>query len=483
MEPKKSFFKKRWVIISGISIIALVLIYFIFFSGGNESLFNTVTVGRGTISEEVSATGSIKPVESVELAFERSGRIAAVNADVGQWVGAGDAIAVLNKADLEAQLAKAEADLASQSASLDNARVDLKNDYNDVPNVLNDAYAKSDDAVRTKTSSLFTGSQNSKYQLTFNSCDTQAGIDAETLRLQSGDEITVWQGEIANLSANFSEDLAKQNLKNAENHLNTIKRFLERTNDNLTAVCVISNSAYDAARLNLTTARTNVNTALTSVVSQGQTISSQEGSVASLSAGIKSYEASIDNIKAQISQTAIYAPFFGIVTVQNAKVGEIASAGSVLVSVISGSRFEVEANIAEADIAKVKVGEDADITLDTYGNEVVFKAKVSSIDPAETMVEGVATYKTKFQFVKYDNRIKSGMTANITILTAKKDDVLVVPQRAVTAKDGERSVLIDLGDGKSEERKIQVGLKGVDGNVEALQGLNEGDKVIINSNP
>jgi multidrug efflux pump subunit AcrA (membrane-fusion protein) len=479
---QKSFFKRRWVIITGISIATVLAIYFIFFSGGNESPFETVAVVKGSISEEVSATGSVKPLNSVDLAFEKSGRIIAVNADVGDKVYVGEPIVLLDKAGLEAQLAKAEADLATQNAALNKAQLDLTNDYNDVVNILNDAYAKSDDAVRTKTSSLFTGSQNSSYQLTFNSCDVQAEIDAESLRLESGDEIAEWKNELANLSSGSSQNDLMQALKNAENHLGIFKRFLERTNDNLTAVCVISNSAYDAARLNITTARTNVNTALTNVTGQKQTITAQEADIASLSAGIKSYEASIDNIKAQITEMTIYAPIYGVVAVQNAKVGEIASAGGTMTSIISANRFEVEANVAEADIAKIKVGDGAAITLDAYGNDVVFDAKVSFIDPAETMIEGVATYKTKFQFVKNDERIKSGMTANITIFTARRDDVLVIPQRAVTTKDGEKTVMIDLGGGKSEERKIQAGLRGANGNVEVTGGLNEGDRVIVNSN-
>ncbi len=473
------FLKKPWVIVSLVILVIIILI--VVFSGGKKTGPETVKVTRGDITEEVSATGNVKPVQSVDLAFQGSGRIAAVNADVGDKVYSGEAVVVLDKSDLEAQLAKAQADLATQNASLNKAQVDLQNEYSSVANILSDAYIKSDDAVRVKTSSLFTGSQTSGYQSNLNSCDAQTTIDSATLRGKSETNLILWQKELATLDGSSSSDVIKQQISDAESYLNVFKNFLGRTNDNLTSTCIVGNTSYDAARANVTLARNNVSAALTNVMNQQQMIGSQEATIASLTAGVGSYQAGADNIKAQISNMTIYAPISGIVTVQNAKVGEIAPAGSVMVSIISASNFEVEANVAEADIAKIQVGDPTDITLDTYGNDVVFQAKVSSVDPAETMVEGVATYKTKFQFLQKDDRVKSGMTANITVYTAEHKDVLILPQRAVGNDNGQRTVLFDLGNGKSEERNVQTGLRGADGNIEITGGLNEGDTVIISN--
>ena len=152
-----------------------------------------------------------------------------------------------------------------------------------------------------------------------------------------------------------------------------------------------------------------------------------------------------------------------------------------MVSIISATNFEVEANVPEADIAKIKVGEAGTVTLDTYGNDIIFNIKVSSIEPAETVVEGVATYKTKFQFLKNDDRVKSGMTANITVFTDKRENVLTIPQRAVTSQNGEKFVFVDKGNDISEKRVIETGLRGVDGNVEILKGLEENESVVTNN--
>jgi len=103
---------------------------------------------------------------------------------------------------------------------------------------------------------------------------------------------------------------------------------------------------------------------------------------------------------------------------------------------------------------------------------------VVKIDPAETVIDGVSTYKTSLEFTSEDERIKSGMTANLTISTAKKEDVLVIPQRDLVKKNGKDFVLVS-NDGKTtQELEVQVGLIGSDGNAEVLGGLEEGEKIV-----
>ncbi len=203
--------------------------------------------------------------------------------------------------------------------------------------------------------------------------------------------------------------------------------------------------------------------------------------IAAQEAQVEQAEGKVQLTRAQIGKTVLRSPIKGTVTKQDAKIGEIAAASTPLVSVISANHLEMEADIPEADIAKVKVGDSASVTLDAYGPEVIFEAKVIKIDPGETIIEGVATYHTTFEFLKDDNRVKPGMTANIDILTNKHENIIVIPQRAVTARNSERYVLLDKGNGKTEEKEVKVGLRGFDGNIEIVSGLQEGEKVIISN--
>ncbi|HRY62364.1 MAG TPA: efflux RND transporter periplasmic adaptor subunit, partial [Candidatus Paceibacterota bacterium] len=195
-------------------------------------------------------------------------------------------------------------------------------------------------------------------------------------------------------------------------------------------------------------------------------------------AAVEEARANVSSIRAQIGKTILRSPISGIITKKDFEVGEIVSANEPVLYVISDNNFEMEANVPEADIAKVDIGDAAKVTLDAYGPDVVFDSVVTKIDPAETMIEGVATYKTTLSFVKKDERVKSGMTANIDILTDKKEGVPAVPQRAVSAEDGERFVMLNTGGDTPEKRVIVVGLRGSDGYTEVLSGLVEGDKIV-----
>ena len=169
----------------------------------------------------------------------------------------------------------------------------------------------------------------------------------------------------------------------------------------------------------------------------------------------------------------------GVVTKYDAKTGEVMSPNTEIVSIISDNQFQIKMNIPEADVAKVRIGNVARITLDAYGDDEKFEASIVTIDPGETIVEGVATYETTLQFKKNDERIRSGMTANIDIETARRDNTLSVPQRTVVSKNGTKLVNVLIGENTTKEMPVITGLLGSDGNIEIVSGLSEGDKAIL----
>lgn len=281
--------------------------------------------------------------------------------------------------------------------------------------------------------------------------------------------------------------------------MNQLKSFLDKTAlaiNITTANTGISQTTIDTWREEAATARTNVGIADSNLLAADEKLKTAESNfslanqelvlkkagatneeIVAQEAQVEKAQANVLNYQAQLSKTILRSPIKGIVTKQDAKVGEIVSANITIVSVISEAKFEIEANVAEADIAKVKIGNPAKVTLDAYGEDVVFEAKAVEIEPAETIIEGVTTYKTTFQFINEDEHVKSGMTANIDILTDKRENVITIPRRTVAARNGDKIVKILVGDNVSEI-KVKTGLAGSDGNVEILEGVKEGDKVI-----
>ena len=269
------------------------------------------------------------------------------------------------------------------------------------------------------------------------------------------------------------------NLNTERNNMNTELVALTGKQD-----AIASQKAQNQS--NISTAEASVTSAQNALASAQDELALKEAgtaaeTIAAQEAAVREAEARVQGAEAQLAKTVVRSPLAGIVTKQDAKVGEIVSANAPLVSVISDAKFEIEAFVPEADVAKVKRDDRASVTLDAYGDDVIFEAIVVAVDPAETMIEGVATYKTTFVFSKDDARIKSGMTANIDVLTDKRENVLAVPQRSVGVKNGTSFILVKEQGDVPVERRVVIGLRGSDGMVEVREGIKEGDQIADSS--
>ncbi len=294
-------------------------------------------------------------------------------------------------------------------------------------------------------------------------------LNLDTAKSNTSSQITVVSGKRDSLSV--QKAMNTNSAQTAEAQVNTAKNNLASAQNELD----LRNAGYTEDQIR----------------AQEALVNQAKASVASQRAMISQAYANAQRYQAELDKTMLVSPLNGIVTQIDAKVGEIvfpttaAPKQTALATVMSEGNFQIEANVAEVDIAKVKIGDKAKITLDAYGNDVNFEASVTKIDPAETLVEGVSTYKTTFQFTNQDERIRSGMTANLDIMTDRRENVIIIPQRAVTAKDGERTVrlLVPNPQDASEppvlkEVPVKTGLRGTGGQIEIIEGVNEGDKVI-----
>ena len=416
-------------------------------------------------------------------------------------------------------LSNAQKSLADAETNLENTKnkadADLKKEYDA-------ALSTANESVTNAIYSLFvlTDIQYTYFQSASDTDSVKvAEAKADAIYLLLGE---VGAGRATNNAINQMTGGAKGTVQTAQNNptfanidfaLTQVKSALQKVKNALDAVPTTSLSSTN--KTNLNTEKTSVSADITAISGKIEAIAVQKatnqnnitGAQISLTAAqntlanaqanltlklagstleeisaqdaqVKQAEANARNIQSQLSKTILTAPVSGIITQQDAKVGEMATPNKIIISIIADAKFEIDANIPEADIAKVKIGDTADVTLDAYGNDVNFPAKVVSIDPAETIIEGVATYKTKFQFLNEDERIKSGLTANIDILTDQRENVLIIPQRAVITKNNEKFVLLDVGQTEPKRQKVETGLKGSDGMIEIISGLKEGDKIV-----
>ena len=490
---------------------------FFYFNRTKTPTYETITVERGTLTQEVNVTGNVTPIQSATLAFEKGGKIKKIYTDVGKQVFVGQVLAETDNAELGAGILDAQANLAAENAKLAelrrgsrpeelqvsettvaNAKISKTDADQNLRDKIGDAYTKADDAIRNQVDQFMSNPRTPTPQLNFVVADDQLRIDIVQKRYAIELLFSPWQKDISTLGTAGDP---KQSGELSQNILTTIKGFLDKIAlavNALTPSGTISQTTIDGYKGSIATARSNINTAIVNLTAAEEKFSAAESNLllaqnqltlkqsgageeelAGEEARVKQAEAKVETARAQFEKTILRSPIDGIVTKKDAKEGEIVAPNALVVSVISNQKFEIDVNIPETDIAKVKTGDIAITTLDAYGESVSFEATVVNIEPAATVIEGVPTYKTTLYFTKYDTRIKSGMTANIDILTNKRENALSVPTRAITIDNGKATVEIENPDKTIRTVGVVLGMKSSDGKTEILSGLNEGDRVIL----
>lgn len=297
--------------------------------------------------------------------------------------------------------------------------------------------------------------------------------------------------ETANQAYHNAKLSAETSIASAEDGLNQAKVALE--NAKLTARNNVASIRLSNER-QIANAQSQYNTASKSVeVARAQLASlvapARSADMALAQAQISQAQASLASVQKQIDDSRLLSPIDGVITQVNYEVGEqFAGGGKALIMVLVNNNFDIEVDVTESDISKIKVNNPVEITLDAFGDDVKFHGQVYFIEPAQTVIQNVVYYKVKISFSNAQEikewsenkqiQIKAGMTANTTITTNYKEKAIKIPSRGIIEKtDGEKMVRI-LKNNKLEEVKISLGLRGDEGMVEIVSGVNDGDEII-----
>lgn len=197
---------------------------------------------------------------------------------------------------------------------------------------------------------------------------------------------------------------------------------------------------------------------------------------------VESARATTWTLQQQMKKNIVYAPIDGIIAKKYLEEGEMAAMGKPLVTISGEKGFEIEADVPESDIDKIKIGQKGQATFDAFLSDEIFEFEVTEVEPTATIIQDVVYYRVTFKLLTEEKRIKSGMSTDIDILTAEKKDVLAVSNQAIKNEDGKRYVEIleiDADQQKTVKRAdVKAGLRGDSGLTEIVSGLSEGEEVI-----
>jgi multidrug efflux pump subunit AcrA (membrane-fusion protein) len=141
--------------------------------------------------------------------------------------------------------------------------------------------------------------------------------------------------------------------------------------------------------------------------------------------------------------------------------------------VVNSGGLKIQANLSDAEVALIKKGTAASVTLSAFGNDNVFPATITAVDNAQTQNNGSASYLVVLHFTNAQPQIKAGMTGNVHIVLAENDNVLTIPSQLVINDNTNHFVLIKSADGV-EKRPVTIGLVG-DTTTEIISGIKEGE--------
>jgi HlyD family secretion protein len=201
-------------------------------------------------------------------------------------------------------------------------------------------------------------------------------------------------------------------------------------------------------------------------------------------ASLKQSEVALQLAQLSLDQATLTAPFDGVVFAVNGVPGQQAATSGTttsLVTLVDDSQLRIDIRVAESDVARLKLGQEARVTFDALPDRTL-RGAVIFIAPKATIEQNVVSYIVTIGLAGTpETAVRPGMTANVAVVTDRKEDVLLVPNRAIRTVGRERVVEVRYK-GLTFGTPVQVGMTG-DANSEIMAGLKEGDTVVINTQP
>ena len=409
--------------------------------GGQAGIqYRTATVEHGDINVAVSATGNPNAVVTVQVGTQVSGVILALFADFNTKVTKGELIARIDPAPFQAKVDQAQANLDASRAAVANSQA-----------VIQQAMA----GIQAANSSLAAAQANVvKGEAVAE--DAKVKVDRRVIMVKQGAD-------------------SKEDLETAQT------TYQSAVADN-SALVAQQHAAEDSVK-----------------VAQAQ-LKVANSLLAASQAQVKQFTAALQSTQLDLGHTNITAPVDGVVVSRNVDVGQTVAASlaapTLFLIAQDLTKMQVDTNVSEADVGRVRVNQPATFTVDAYPGQV-FTGNVTSIRKAPINVANVITYDAVIGVSNLDLKLFPGMTANVKIMVNQRPNVLKVPNAALRYHPASETAAASAGktvrkgaapekavwllDPDNKQQRVVVATGESDGAyTEVTQGgLKDGDRVIV----
>jgi HlyD family secretion protein len=382
----------------------------------------TVTVDSQPLTVRITASGTVQPIQTVNLSPKNAGILQELYVEQGDRVTQGQVIARMQSDSIQAELVQSQARVGQAQARLAELRAGNR------PQEI----AQNQAAVE----------------------QAQARVLEAQARVNRADERVSRNQQLASEGAISQDDLDA-----VLNDLATAQATLRQ-----------NQASLREAQQQFSLTRSG----------------SRAEDIAEAEAQLKEAQGNLQAVQVQLEDTIIRAPFDGIVTQKYATEGafvtpttsasEATSATSTAIVAIANG-VEVLAEVPEVDINQIKLGQKVEIVADAYPDQV-FQGQVRLVAPEAVVKQNVTSFQVRVELVTGETKLLSGMNVDMTFLGDRLNSALTVPTVAIVTKDGQTGVLIPSATNQVEFRPVKLG-NSVGDQTQILEGLKPGDRVFI----
>ena len=385
--------------------------------GASAAEYMTAKVERGNLRNSVTATGTLQAVTTVQVGSQASGTISALHADFNSTVRRGQVIAQLDPSTTQAQVEQARANLIQARAGLEQARAGVAQSRAGISQSragVTDAQAKAH-ATRSTVQNQQAGVSGAQANLAV--LKAQWDDAASFLRQQ---ESLAASGVIARRDV----ETAQTNYKTAEARYNQAAAQVQQA----------QLSAQSSSSSGIVQSQALVEQAQAQVQQAQAQAQNSAAQVQNAAAGVQQAEAALRLAEINLSHTTITSPIDGVVVSRNVDVGQTVaaslSAPTLFTIAQDLTQMQVIANIDQADIGLVEGAKGVNFNVDAFpGDE--FKGTIQQIRLNPVSAQNVVTYNVVIDVANPEQKLKPGMTANLTITIDERANVVKVPNAAL----------------------------------------------------
>ncbi|HYX16230.1 MAG TPA: efflux RND transporter periplasmic adaptor subunit [Nostoc sp.] len=421
----------------------------------------TVPVAAKNVTLRITASGKVVPVQSVNISPKNPGVLSQLYVEQGDRIQQGQILARMDSAGIEAQRSQYRANLAQSQAQLAEALAGSR------PQEIAQARARLGQAQAQLTQAKAGNRPQEIGQ-------SQSQVDAAQARVNYTSE------QVKRYQYLYQQGAEKrQLLDQAISEDKSARANLEEAKKRLSLLQIGTRTEEIAQRQ----AAVNETGAALLLLEDG----TRSEEIVQRQAAVAGAEAQLKGVQVQLDETIIRAPLSGIVTQKYANVGAFVtpttsastSASATSSSIVAVARgLEILAQVPEADLGRIKPGQQVEIVADAYPDQV-FKGNVRLIAPEAVVEQGVTSFQVRVALNTGTDKLRSGLNVDLTFLGDRVNDALVLPTVSIVTEKGQTGVLVPDAKNKPQFREVTVGAQ-IQNETQILGGVKEGDRVFVN---